>query len=146
MSTVHELIQIVESAGGKFMIDGDRLGIVPATAAAPVLEELRRNKPEIIGLILERNAAVWRRPFTGWLNFTCARRPRDFAGLVCLHRSFVEWQAEHNDQAPDLAVFEALLVERGFLTGEVAGTKLVSGLAFRDDLESIRRFQRGAPQ
>ena len=43
-----ELIQRIEAAGGRFMIDGDRLGIVPRDAAMPVLEELRRHKTELI--------------------------------------------------------------------------------------------------
>jgi hypothetical protein len=46
MSAARELIQIVESAGGRYMVDGDRLGIVPREAAAPVLEELRLHKVE----------------------------------------------------------------------------------------------------
>jgi hypothetical protein len=54
MSTAAELIAIVERNGGRFKIDGDRLGIVPKSAAAPVLEELRRHKPEIIDLLLRR--------------------------------------------------------------------------------------------
>jgi hypothetical protein len=33
MSTASELIWTVESAGGRFMIDGDQLGIVPRDAA-----------------------------------------------------------------------------------------------------------------
>jgi hypothetical protein len=43
-----ELIQIVESAGGRFMVDGDRLGIVPREAATPVIDELRRHKAELM--------------------------------------------------------------------------------------------------
>lgn len=49
--TAAELVQVVEAAGGRFMVDGDRLGIVPKEAAAPVLEELRAHKEEIIDLI-----------------------------------------------------------------------------------------------
>lgn len=46
-----ELIRTVETAGGRFLIDGDRLGIVPASAVQPVLEEVRRKKFEIIDLL-----------------------------------------------------------------------------------------------
>jgi hypothetical protein len=48
MISVSELIQAVESAGGRFMVDDDRLGIVPAAAAASVMEELRRHKEELL--------------------------------------------------------------------------------------------------
>ena len=54
MSAAMELIQIVESSGGRFRVDGDRLGIVPREAAAQVIEELRRHKPEIIELLAQR--------------------------------------------------------------------------------------------
>ncbi|MGB8030269.1 MAG: hypothetical protein WCF30_11450 [Terracidiphilus sp.] len=56
MNGALELIQTVESAGGRFMVDGDRLGIAPATAAEPVMEDLRRHKAEIIGLLSSRPA------------------------------------------------------------------------------------------
>jgi len=56
MNSVSELIQTVESAGGRFMVVGDRLGIVPATVAAQVMEELRQRKLEIIDLLLQRPA------------------------------------------------------------------------------------------
>ena len=56
MNSVHELIQAVESAGGRFMVDGGRLGIVPATAAAPLIDELRRYKVEIVELLAQRPA------------------------------------------------------------------------------------------
>ncbi len=56
MTSVHELIALVERGGGKFMIDGDRLGISPATAAAPVLEELRQRKAELMVELARRPA------------------------------------------------------------------------------------------
>jgi hypothetical protein len=56
MNSVPELIHAVESLGGRFMIDGGRLGIVPATAAATLIDELRRYKPEIIELLAQRPA------------------------------------------------------------------------------------------
>ena len=54
MTTALELIRLVEAAGGRFMIDGDRLGIKPAEAAAPVLDELRKRKQELIQIIFAR--------------------------------------------------------------------------------------------
>jgi len=56
VSAALELIQIVELAGGRFMIDGDRLGIVPATAAAPVMGELRQHKAELLAELARRPA------------------------------------------------------------------------------------------
>jgi hypothetical protein len=56
MNSVPELIQAIEAAGGRFMVDGDRLGIVPSSTAAPVMEELRQHKPEIIELLSSRPA------------------------------------------------------------------------------------------
>jgi hypothetical protein len=57
MSAILELIELVESLGGRFMVDGDRLGIVPATAAAPVVEQLREHKAQIIDLLKSRTSA-----------------------------------------------------------------------------------------
>jgi hypothetical protein len=51
-----ELIQVVESAGGRFMVAGDRLGIVPREAAAPVIDELRRHKVELLAELARRPA------------------------------------------------------------------------------------------
>jgi len=56
VSAAQRLIEIVEANGGRFMVDGDRLGIVPATAAALVMEELRRHKAELIAEIARRPA------------------------------------------------------------------------------------------
>jgi hypothetical protein len=56
MTVILELIQTVEAAGGRFMIDGDRLGIVPANAAAPVMEELRKHKAELLAELLARHS------------------------------------------------------------------------------------------
>ena len=56
MSAALELIQAVESAGGRFMVDGGRLGIVPATAAEPLIEELRQHKTELLAELARRPA------------------------------------------------------------------------------------------
>jgi hypothetical protein len=55
-ATLELLIERVESAGGRFLIDGDKLGIVPATAAEPVIEELRQHKAELITELARRLA------------------------------------------------------------------------------------------
>lgn len=54
MSPALELISIVERAGGKFLLDGDRLGIVPKEAAAPVMEKLKEHKAEVIAELAQR--------------------------------------------------------------------------------------------
>lgn len=56
MSVALELIQVVESAGGRFMVDGDRLGIVPKETAVPVLAELREHKAELLAELARRPA------------------------------------------------------------------------------------------
>jgi len=56
MNSVLGLIQVVESAGGRFMVDNGRLGIVPATAAKPVMEELRQHKSELMAELSHRPA------------------------------------------------------------------------------------------
>lgn len=56
MSIAVELIELVEVAGGHFKIDGDRLGIVPASTVQPMLDEVRRNKAGIIALLQRRSA------------------------------------------------------------------------------------------
>jgi hypothetical protein len=56
MNSVLELIQVVESAGGRFMIDDGRLGICPATAAKPMMEELRQHKTELLAELARRPA------------------------------------------------------------------------------------------
>lgn len=54
--TALELIQSAESSGAHFMVDGDRLGITPASAVQPMIEELRLYKFEIIKLLSQRPA------------------------------------------------------------------------------------------
>lgn len=51
MNSVPELIRKVTAAGGRFVIEGDRLGIVPRDIAVPLIEELRRHKQAIIDLL-----------------------------------------------------------------------------------------------
>jgi hypothetical protein len=54
MNSAPELIRAVESLGGRFMVDGGRLGIVPAAAAARLIDELRQYKVEIVELLAQR--------------------------------------------------------------------------------------------
>lgn len=85
--------------------------------------------------------AEWREPFTRWLDSACVRSPRCFGGVGCLHIAFCEWEVQRGGVPCTRDTFERLLIERGFLIGEVAGVVLVSGLIFRDDLEAHKRYQ-----
>ncbi len=67
LNSVPELIRAVESAGGRFMVDGGRLGIVPATAAAPVMEELRQHKAELLAELARRPAMPAGVHLVSWL-------------------------------------------------------------------------------
>lgn len=78
----------------------------------------------------------WRGPFVQWLDSTCALHPRVFGGVVALHNAYCEWEIARNGVPCTRETFERLLAELGFLTGEVGGTLLVSGLAFREDVEA----------
>jgi hypothetical protein len=66
-----------------------------------------------------------------WLDVACFRHPRVFGGLPTLHRGFCRWQAEQSQRVPSLEAFELLLAERGFLIGEICGTRFVCGLMVR---------------
>lgn len=61
-----EIICVVESAGGHFMVKDDVLGVRPASIAQPVLDEIRMHKWEIIGLLSERPAMPARVRLIHW--------------------------------------------------------------------------------
>ena len=56
MSAALELIRTVEANGGRFRIDGEYLVIAPGEAAAPVMEELRQYKTELMAELARRPA------------------------------------------------------------------------------------------
>lgn len=142
MSTALELIRAVEANGGRIRVEDGWLVIAPEDAAAPVMEELRQHKAEIIGLLESASIppddpAEWRKPFAKWLNSACVCNPRCFGGVGCLHIAFCEWEAGRDGVPCNRDTFELLLKELGFLMGEVAGVVLVSGLTFREDAEAV---------
>jgi hypothetical protein len=92
-----------------------------------------------------RDPAEWREPFARWLDLACVHDPRWSGGVGCLHISFCEWAKPQHEGSCNRFTFECLLRESGFLVDEVAGVVLVSGLAFRVDLEAHERFQNQAP-
>jgi len=88
MSAALELIRAVEANGGRFRVDGEYLVIAPGGAAAPVMEELRQHKTEIIGLLKSaaippHDPAEWREDFARWMAEDCIHRAgrEDSAGI-----------------------------------------------------------------
>ena len=141
MSTALELIRAVEANGGRIRVEDGWLVIAPQDAAAPVMEELRQHKTEIIELlesssIPPRDPSEWRKSFAQWMESVCVRNPRCFGGVSCLHIAFCEWDSERGGVPCNRDTFDFLLKEFGFLMGEVAGVVFVSGLTFREDAEA----------
>ena len=54
MSAALELIRTVEANGGCLRVDGEYLVIAPGEAAAPVMEELRQHKAELMAELSRR--------------------------------------------------------------------------------------------
>jgi hypothetical protein len=65
--------------------------------------------------------------------FDLQMHPRSFGGVPTLHRSFCDWEIARDEVPCDRPTFELMLSELGFLTGEIAGTLLVSGLILKED-------------
>jgi hypothetical protein len=81
--------------------------------------------------------AEWREPFAQWLGSACARDPRCWGGVGCLHIAFCESAIAQDDVPCTRFTFECLLRELGFVIDEIAGVVFVCGLTFREDLESV---------
>ena len=140
MRTAQELIRTVVANGGQLRVEDGWLVIAPEDAATPVLEELRQHKAEIIGLLESScippdDPAAWQKPFARWLDSACARHPRCFGDVGRLHIAFCEWESGRGSVPCNRKAFDVLLLESGFLTGEVAGVVLASGITFREDFE-----------
>jgi hypothetical protein len=56
MSAALELIRTVEANGGRLRVDGKYLVIAPVEAAAPVMEEIRQHKAELMAELARRPA------------------------------------------------------------------------------------------
>ena len=104
---------------------------VLSVSSVPTLPVSKINAPS--ASIPPHDPAEWRRPFARWSNSACARSPRCFGGVACLHIAYCEWEVRQGGVPCTRETFERLLTERGFLTGEIQGTLLVSGLALRED-------------
>jgi hypothetical protein len=136
MSAALELIETVRANGGRLRIERNSLVIAPDTAALPILADLRQHKSEIIQLLRD-DPAERRKPFVRWIDSACALHPRVFGGVSALHRYFCEWELAQGGVPCTRETFLCLLHELGFLTGEIEGVTLVSGLALRVDAESF---------
>jgi hypothetical protein len=142
MSSAAELIQTVKANGGQIRVENGWLVVAPEDAAAPLIEELRQHKAEIISLlesasIPPHDPAEWREPFVRWLDSACVLSPRCFGGVAALHDAFCDWESGRGGVPCVLYVFEQMLNELGLLIGEVAGWVFVSGLILREDFEAV---------
>jgi hypothetical protein len=143
MSAALDLIETVKANGGRMRVEGDSLVIAPDSAALPIVDELRQHKGEIIRLLESRpvvsahDPEAWRVPFVEWLDSQCALHERAFGGLVSLHLAFCEWEHARGGVPCTHQTFGALLAELGFLTGEIEGVSLISGLTLREEVEAV---------
>jgi hypothetical protein len=149
MSAAVELIQAVKANGGQIRVEGDCLVIAPGEAAAPVMDELRQHKAEIIGL-LESGSIQPDDPVEGpidegwgeWLLEQCAFRDRWWSGTGALYLSLARWCASHGRPAPaSRAAFVTALQGEGFQVRRDGSDVLVVGLVLKADLEAFERFQ-----
>jgi hypothetical protein len=144
MSAAAELIEAVKANGGQLRVEDGYLVIAPKEAAAPVLEDLRRHKAEIIGLLSHADAprvdaGPWGEDFKRWARERCAARKRhsDAGGIGYLLLDFAQWATRNNSIPCDRKTFEALLTDSGFRC--VDGLAL--GLVLRDDLQAVLQSQ-----
>jgi hypothetical protein len=148
MNSIPELIQAVESAGGRFMVDGDRLGIVPSSSAAPMLAELRQHKPEIIALLQSRTEQETEsEPDSDalglWMLARCVYRDRCWGGVGALHLDLARWCADCGRPMPaSRRAFVMMLQAEGFEV--TADGDFVYGLILASDWEAHEHY-RAAP-
>jgi hypothetical protein len=139
MSAALDLIRKVEANGGHLRVDGEYLVIAPGEAAAPVMEELRERKAEIIGLLQSRPDWPLGSPLDDgwglWLLEQCAFRDRCWGGSGALYFDLARWCAEHGQLAPaSWRAFVTSLQTQGI---QVTSDGLVFGLILKVDLEAI---------
>lgn len=101
--------------------------------SVPTLPVSKINAPS--ASIPPNDLEEWRKPFVQWLDSACTLSPRCFGGVAALHIAFCEWESGRGGVSCTRDTFERLLMELGFLLGEVAGVILVSGLILRTDFE-----------
>jgi hypothetical protein len=145
MSPAVELIEQIKANGGRLRVEEGFLVIVPKEAAAPILQDLRRHKAEIISLLEPRTEPAvdhlnaWRPNFQSWAHERCVTRKQhnDCGGIGPLLVDCAEWCFAHGAASPTRAVFEELLEDAGL----VCINGLVLGLVLREDLDAVLRSQ-----
>jgi len=146
MSEAEELIRIVESRGGRFTIEGEKLVIEPQSAALPLIDSLRTYKPQIVALLQSRTEAESAPESDAlglWLLAHCVYCDRCFGGVGALHLDLARWCADHERPVPESRrAFTAQLQAEGFA---VTTDGLVYGLMLAEDWEAHERFQ-AAPE
>lgn len=146
MSTALELIRTVEANGGQMRVENDCLVIAPEDAATPILDDLRRHKAEIIGLLQSRPASPAEAPIDEgwklWLQERCVFRDHWWFGTGALYRDFARWCADRRQPSPESwRPFVAALRVEGF---QITSDGLVYGLILKADLAIYERFQAAA--
>jgi len=142
MNTAIELVQAVEANGGRLTVEGEWLVVCPGEAGAPLVEELRQHKPEIIALIQSRTEPETDCEVLGlWMLERCVYRDRCWGGTGVLCLSLARWCAQHGHPTPaSRRAFEAALLAAGF---SVTTDGLVYGLTLLDDLDRPQTVPRG---
>jgi hypothetical protein len=145
MTNAAELITFVEGKGGRFMIDGERLGIVPKAAAAPVREELVRHKEAILGLVRERELNRLRVAFVGWFDarihldargIALRQTPTWSTTVAALHRDCCQWMPGHSQAVPPTRDEFLLLLRELCCSIRVSGTEeFVDYVGLKDDID-----------
>jgi hypothetical protein len=142
MNEAEELIRIVESRGGRLTIEGEKLVIEPPSAALPLIDSLRRYKPQIVALLqsrIETESAPESDALGLWMLDRCGFRDRAWGGVGALHLDLARWCADHGQPVPaSRRAFIAELQAEGFA---VTTDGLVYGLVLPEDVEAHQRCQ-----
>ena len=143
MSAAQELILTVEANGGQLRIDGGDIVIAPGEAAAPVIDELRQHKSEIIGLLQDRHDMPLEDPLDDgwglWLLERCVYRDHCWGGAGALYLDLALWCVDYGRRVPaSRRAFVAALQTEGF---QVTSDGLVYGLILKADLEAVLHWQ-----
>lgn len=136
-------MRIVESRGGRFILDGAQVYIEPEEAALPLVESLRAHKLEIRALLLqsrEQQADDNEALLSEWMLDRLVFRDHCYGGIGALHLDLARWCADHSRPMPvSRRAFERALQTEGFT---VTDDGLVYGLILREDMEA---YMNSAP-
>lgn len=160
VTDVQTLIESVEVAGGRFKIDGDRLGIFPKAAATPLLEELGQHKRAIIELLRERemNASDSLYPlrplFITWYDarvrfdaeaIALRTSARWSTTVNALHCDYCIWMSDHDHVPSTRAEFLCLLQELGSTIRVISGEQYVDHVGLKEDVKAHALFGEPVP-